>query len=126
MAAEQIESMSALEMEFKDDASQGQDLYSLMVNLPGTDWRDEKDRHLNDLRRRIKWRRSRQSPPKCLECGSTDLLVIPETDEENENQSPQGIEHPGCNGLLQVRGIGFSQNRAWIIYTSEGKKLRCE
>lgn len=69
---------------------------------------------------------ARQSPPRCLECGSTSIIPISEADENEEEAvlpTRSSIEHPGCGGPLSVHGIGLSRSRLWTIYSTEGERL---
>ncbi len=73
---------------------------------------------IKGLEERIAWRQTRQSPARCLECGSTDIICAV-VDEETNIAT---LEHPGCGGTLLIRTRGFELNRLWILYTSEGEK----
>src|SRR5690606_6177850 len=46
-------------------------------------------KHIRENEAAIEWRKLRMSPPKCLYCGSSDIL---ETDP---------VKHPGCGGKIQ-------------------------
>lgn len=50
---------------------------------------------IKDLRRRIKWRRARRSPPRCLTCGGTDLYLLPRDSE---------FVHPETGERMRYRG----------------------
>jgi hypothetical protein len=122
--AERLEDLSVLKSEFDHYTVQGEEFYSWMGLSRGSDWREERERHLNNLRRRIEWRESRANPPKCLECGSTNVLVFPETDDDNDEceQEPE-INHPDCDGRLRVPCVGFALSRDWVFYTPDGDKI---
>jgi hypothetical protein len=72
----------------------------------------------------------RRSPERCLQCGSTSIIPIPPLDEDDEDEDDwqdecfNKIEHPNCGGLLTLNGIGFSLNRTWTFYTTEGEKVQ--
>jgi hypothetical protein len=122
--AERLEELPALETELQQDALRGEEFYSGLALPPGRDWREERDRHLSELRCRIEWRRSRVSPPKCLECGSSSILLIPVTDDDDdENGESPEIEHPDCGGCLRVVAVGLARSRDWVFYTPEGDKI---
>lgn len=68
-----------------------------------------------ELRVRIDWRKKRQSPPKCLHCGSTAILPIPEDDE---------FLHPAHGLRMRVSGRGFMSTSEWhATYTPEGDQI---
>jgi hypothetical protein len=76
-----------------------------------------------ELESRIAWRRIRKSPPRCLECGYTDVtpLVLTETDDGDEKWTSR--EHPGCGGIVTVLPqMVLSLDRRWFRYTPEGEK----
>lgn len=83
-------------------------------------WRER----LQHLRR---WRASRISPAKCLECGSTQFSRFEEIEEYDEasdwDEEWLPLIHPGCGGTLTLRGVGFSRSRMRIDYTPEGDKI---
>ena len=67
---------------------------------------------IEDLERRIQWRRSRKSPPKCLRCGTTTITLLPDADE---------FAHPKTGERVVKAGIGFMSTVEWHAeYTSEG------
>ncbi|HEV2968910.1 MAG TPA: hypothetical protein VGY55_02900 [Pirellulales bacterium] len=49
-------------------------------------------RTLDVRTRNLDWRKSRQSPPRCLRCHSTNVRIIDEV---------TGSEHPGCDGKFE-------------------------
>lgn len=76
---------------------------------------------LDDLRRRAAWVRGRQSPPRCLECGSTE--IIPMTSGQTCSGNPKWTlsPHPNCGGTLTVLTEPILVlSRLWIRYTPEG------
>ena len=79
--------------------------------------------HIDRLRRRVAWRRSRKSPPRCLECGS--LEVTPLRRSHTRGGSDKWIlqEHPGCGGTVTVVSLAvLALDRRWIRYGPEGGK----
>jgi hypothetical protein len=54
------------------------------------------EHHIAGLRSSLKWRMLRQSPSRCLVCGSHDLTYIPWKLGGNQPT----IEHPSCGGTL--------------------------
>lgn len=72
-------------------------------------------KQLAELQTRIKWRKNRQAPPKCLHCGSTEILPIPNTDE---------FSHPATGQRMIVSAGGFASTDEWhATYTPEGDKI---
>ena len=64
---------------------------------------------------RVEWRKSRQSPPKCLHCGSTDISAIPDEEE---------FDHPVTGHRMKVSFRGFSDAAPWhATFTPEGERL---
>jgi hypothetical protein len=74
-----------------------------------------------DASERMAWyeylRRRRVSPPRCLNCGSTEIVAV---DEEREERAyhPAGTGHIGF-----ATGIRYSTAMC-IVYTPEGIRLR--
>ena len=69
-----------------------------------------------------KYYRNRNTPPKCLKCGSTDILQYDENDLNNDK-----VRHPGCNGIfkrldIDPREISFFDGWHWL--TVEGDVIK--
>lgn len=69
---------------------------------------------LESLERRLDLIKRRSSPPKCLSCGSSEIVVLP--------AAGRGCYFPGCNGTLHADGepIQISLVFDHRIYDSEG------
>ena len=71
--------------------------------------------HHWELKRRRRWREGRKSPPKCLECGSTEIVLLPEGEK---------VENPTGPGWVEVTVTGHCStsfnNRS---YTPEGDRI---
>ena len=67
------------------------------------------------LRLRRRWRENRVSPPKCIHCGSTDLVVFPIN---------QPVPHPAGQGSIEVRITGMCSTyfNEWF-FTPEGDRI---
>lgn len=64
---------------------------------------------------RIKWRRGRIAAAKCLHCGSTDLIRLPDSDE---------FRHPMTGERVVVAGRGFASTAQWHAeFTPEGDMI---
>jgi hypothetical protein len=70
---------------------------------------------ITELEKRRHWRESRKSPPKCLGCGSTGIIPLP---DEQQMVNPTG------SGWIEVTVTGLSStlfmNR---YYTPEGDRI---
>ncbi len=76
--------------------------------------------HLVWAESRLHWRERRNSPARCLTCGSTDIHEL-----MNRYQSRKGDilgEHPTCfdAGKLLLDGIGFVNYLSVTVYNAEG------
>ena len=73
-----------------------------------------------DLELRIKWRELRQSEPRCLSCGSMEILpsIRGETRSGNDKWELPCVS---CNGIIRVvQEPVLCLDRGWIHYTPEG------
>jgi hypothetical protein len=91
---EEIESLEEMRKAASDPASEG---------VEGiTDW--------------IAWRELRRSLPRCLRCGSTEIVAVPE--------GTQVFQHPGCGGTLRDRASCIHDTTDRILtYDVEGVPL---
>jgi hypothetical protein len=71
--------------------------------------------HIGDLNLRRRWRAARASPPRCIACGSTDIVVFPFN---------KIVSHPGGPGTIEVRCTGFCSTpfNEWY-FTAEGQRI---
>jgi hypothetical protein len=65
---------------------------------------------------RRQWRLDRQSPPRCLECGSTELMLPPDDEE---------FPHPAGKGRIRVSITSHMELAVCAAehYTSDGLRL---
>jgi len=69
------------------------------------------------------WRRARLSGPRCLECGSTDIMQLVQSETRSGNDKWPLQEHPGCGGVVTVLAQAvLALDRRWLRYTPEGVK----
>jgi hypothetical protein len=68
----------------------------------------------------LRWRRQRQSPPRCLECGSTNLAQIPRL---YDGEGMEYFIHPVCEGKLVRTGCMFGRQDFFPLYDPEGNRL---
>ncbi len=68
----------------------------------------------------IEWRKQRKSPPKCLECGSTEIIPC-RAGETNSGKKRWEIDCPVCGGVIRILTEAvLSLDRGWIRYSPEG------
>lgn len=67
---------------------------------------------------RVRWRQQRRSPPRCLECSSSDIRVLADGDEV-----PAAIPHPSCGGEFILIGKLFASESSWDRYDPEGNLI---
>jgi hypothetical protein len=68
-----------------------------------------------ELLRYLEWRRGRQSPPRCLECGAVDPIPIPMSGE---------FVHPGTGERVVVGDWGWADTAPWCAeFSPEGERL---
>ena len=68
-----------------------------------------------ELMLRRAWRENRVSPPRCIECGSTDIVVFPIN---------QPVPDPAGRGTVEVRSRGMCSTafNEWF-FTPEGQRI---
>lgn len=112
---ESIEPLKEIDRQLADLADPRSELYRFtQVSLLGSDGRFR--RHWIELtKQRRRWRERRVSPPRCLLCGSTDLVSFPE-----------GVEVPNPRGsgtvVLSVIGHCSTWFNEWF-FTPEGERI---
>lgn len=62
---------------------------------------------------------ARQSPPRCLECASTNFVRIPERPDVVDDY----FEHPGCGGTFHQTQQGRGRQSEYPTYDAEGNRL---
>ncbi len=67
------------------------------------------------LQRRREWLQVRRSPPRCLQCGSTDIVRLP------ENEAVPNPDGPG-SVVLEVSGLCSTWFNNWY-FTPEGERI---
>lgn len=107
VVGEHIETIAELENrinEIKNDPqSDARRFAEFIGNIP---------RQIAELHVRINWRKQRQSPPKCLECGTMEILPIPNQEE---------FAHPATGQRMKVKEHGFASAARWqATFTPEG------
>jgi hypothetical protein len=72
-------------------------------------------RRIAELRQRLRWRRGRRSPPRCLHCGAIGVIPIPHRGE---------FRHPHSGERVIVTDSGFADTQWWCAqFSPEGEHL---
>jgi hypothetical protein len=80
------------------------------------EWRaDRLQEELAVLQRRRRWREGRKSPPKCIYCGTTEILALP---------IEEPIPNPCGDGMIRVDLVGHCSTdfNNWY-YSPEGDRI---
>ena len=74
-----------------------------------------RQKHLEELGKRKRWRAGRSSPPRCIYCGTTDIFVFPVN---------RPVPNPAGPGTVEVRSIGMCSTdfNEWF-FTPEGERI---
>jgi hypothetical protein len=114
---EEIELLEEIDQQIADIQDPTSELYRMTKDtFPTADGRPRFRPHFTDLlRQRRRWLSGRESPPKCLECGSTGIVVFRES-ERAENPCGPGWVEITVTGLCST---SFN-NR---FYTPEGDRI---
>jgi hypothetical protein len=73
------------------------------------------EKSLAELKRRLRWRRSRVGPPRCLQCGSAEVVPVPGSGE---------FAHPATGERVISASSGFADTAPWFAeFSSEGERL---
>jgi hypothetical protein len=88
--------------------------YGLLDDLFGKGQEFLRDQ-LGELQRRRRWRTGRNSPPKCIVCGSNKITIIPEG-------TP--MPHPNGDGMIEIACVGMcsTEFNEWY-FTPEGDRI---
>jgi len=72
----------------------------------------------------IEWRKNRLAPPKCLTCGSLDIIYSISSQTNSGNQKYE-LSCPSCDGIIRIlQEPVLSLDRRWIQYTPEGDLIQ--
>lgn len=81
-------------------------------------------RQLHDLDERIRWRKDRVSPPRCLECSSISITPFVAGQTNSGNPRWEG-KCPKCGESIRVfREPALVLTRLWGRYSPEGVHLK--
>jgi hypothetical protein len=119
--AERIESFAELEQQLADLHDPTSELYKLTTRNLLEDFvpsfgRDFHASQVAETERRRAWRRTRVAPPKCIGCGSTDVLILP-----FDEPVPHPTE-PGVTITLRCVGMCSTNFNEWF-FTPEGDRI---
>ena len=81
--------------------------------------------HIWQLSDRLIFCDERVSPPKCLECGSTDVVPVKLPYYSDNDKHPLDFTHPNCGGKLYIKNtlIRFTMRFSERFYDAEGNRL---
>lgn len=68
-------------------------------------------RRIDFVHKYVEWRRTRESPPRCLRCGSTHVTRV---------KSMSEFEHPGCGGVFRKDQSYHFIEASYQLFSSEG------
>ncbi len=105
--AEWVQSLAELEAELEEllDPDEENRRKFAFIGIPINDL-------IAETRKRIKWRQHRRSQAKCLHCGPTDIIMLPNSEE---------FAHPKTGERMVVVGRGFAEANPWQAeFTTEG------
>ncbi len=113
VAAEYLPDMASLQRSLSDVESNGldDDERDFAALIEATAEQLLADR-ISMWRNYISWRSIRQSPPRCLRCGTTDIQIL---------TTP--LRHPNCGGNLQIESSGDYLPAGPVHYDAEGNRI---
>jgi hypothetical protein len=115
---ESIEGLDEIERQLADLDDPASELYRFTEDTsPTADGRPRLRPLVTELlTKRRRWREGRRSPPKCLQCGSAEIVVLPCEGERVRNPAGTGWVEVTITGLCST---SFN-NR---FYTPEGDRI---
>jgi hypothetical protein len=116
---EKIESLATIDKDLADLRDPASFSYQMWTNnavhevLGGGD--KLREGHVEALKLRRQWRESRTSPPRCIECGSTEILPFPEN---------EAVNNPAGPGTVTMSAVGHVST-GWTgwVFTPEGERI---
>ena len=72
---------------------------------------------LGKWRASVRWRSERQSPPRCLDCASTNLLLLAPDIE----QALESFPHPNCGGTFTQTNWWHGSQATYQVLDAEGR-----
>jgi hypothetical protein len=72
---------------------------------------------INEAQRRREWRLTRRSPPKCIHCGSEEIIALPDSQPVTVPTDPTPITI-----VLRVTGMCSTNFNEWF-FTPEGDRI---
>jgi hypothetical protein len=115
---ESIESLEEIDQQLADLRDPRSELYRLTKDtFPTADKRPRfRPKYVKLLKQRRRWREGRVAPPKCLECGSAEIVVLPVEGQRVKNPAGTGWVQVAITGLCST----YFNNR---FYTPEGDRI---
>jgi hypothetical protein len=112
---ESIEAIEAIDQQIADLWDPTSELFQFYKDSSTSSIGVDGIHFISELEKRRRWRESRQSPPKCLGCGSPEIVLLPEG---------QKVTNPTGRGWIEVTVTGLCStpfmNR---YYTTEGDRI---
>jgi hypothetical protein len=116
---EQIESLEEIDRQLADLRDPRSELYRLLAKDYQCEHKNLGEAftrlHSPERERRRLWRERRGSPPRCIHCGTTDIVVFPMN---------EAVPNPSGPGTVEVRCVGMCSTRfnEWF-FTPEGERI---
>ena len=116
---EEVEPLDEIDRRLAEMADPASDVYRWMMECTtaAQDGRGEqfRQRQVEKLRVRRRWREGRVSPPRCLVCGTTDIVAL---------EPDRPVPHPAGRGRIVARVVGMCST-AWNdwFFTPEGERV---
>ena len=115
---EDLSTVEEIDKQIRDFDDPASDLYRLAQNTllselgHGDEFRRER---IAELQRRKHWRQARRSPPKCIRCGTTEIVLLP---------IGVRVPNPAGDGEIQVDCVGMCSTsfNEWF-FTPEGDRI---
>jgi len=116
---ESLSTIEEIDQQIRDLGDPSSELFSMTQNSllaemgHGEEFRREQ---ITELQRRRRWRESRKSPPRCIQCGTTEILPLP---------LGVPVPNPLGKGEIQIDCIGiFSTDFTGWFFTPEGDRIQ--
>ena len=115
MDGESIEGLEDLDRQIADLRDPTSDLFGFFQESGSGSLGVDGIRFITRMLKRRRWREGRQSPPKCLGCGSAEVVLLPEGER---------VDNPTGTGWVEVTVTGHCStsfnNR---FFTPEGDRI---
>ena len=116
---EELETLEDIDRQLADLRNPRSDLYRFLARDFNHEYKDLGEaftlKHSEERLQRRRWRAARVSPPRCIHCGSTDVVVFP---------VDQPVRNPAGPGTVEVsiKGMCSTSFNEWY-FTPEGERI---